>query len=498
MNFQTIPANNRVPLFYAEVDNSMANTGSNDLRVLLIGQMLSTGTATPMKPVLVSTADSGKKLFGRGSVLAIMNEKFRLQNGFIEVWAIPLNEPANGAKASGTFTFTGETSESGTIYAYIGATAVTANVQSGTTAVAVAQAVAAAINGKPDLPVTAKATESEEKGIVTIEAKNVGTIGNEIKISVNYFGYQSSEELPDGIAVEVSQMAGGTGPVDVDGLADVIKDDPYEFIAIPYPDAGVLEKMRLIMNDKTGRWSPFKQLYGHVFTSLRGTAETLSTFGKTLNDQHLTIDGFESTSPNTNFERLGAYVGQVATAISIDPARPLQSLELLGITQPKPGERFTLTEQQTLLTSGIGATTVSGNAVRITRAVTTYQKNAFDDPDTSYLDCETLFTLAYIIRRLRSIITSKYPRHKLGDDGTRYAMGQPIVTPKVIRAEIIGMYKDLESRGYVENSALFEKYLIVERPTDDPNRLDVLLPPDLINGLRIFAVLAQFRLQYNE
>ena len=36
----------------------------------------------------------------------------------------------------------------------------------------------------------------------------------------------------------------------------------------------------------------------------------------------------------------------------------------------------------------------------------------------------------------------------------------------------------------VENADLFAKYLIVERNQDDPNRLDVLLPPDLVNQLR--------------
>jgi phage tail sheath gpL-like len=39
--------------------------------------------------------------------------------------------------------------------------------------------------------------------------------------------------------------------------------------------------------------------------------------------------------------------------------------------------------------------------------------------------------------------------------------------------------------------------LIVERDSNDPNRVNVLYPPDLINQLRMFAVLAQFRLQYN-
>ena len=43
----------------------------------------------------------------------------------------------------------------------------------------------------------------------------------------------------------------------------------------------------------------------------------------------------------------------------------------------------------------------------------------------------------------------------------------------------------------------FKAHLIVERDPNNPNRVNVLYPPDLINQLRIFAVLAQFRLQYD-
>ena len=43
----------------------------------------------------------------------------------------------------------------------------------------------------------------------------------------------------------------------------------------------------------------------------------------------------------------------------------------------------------------------------------------------------------------------------------------------------------------------FKAHLICERDTNDPNRVNVLYPPDLINQLRVFAVLAQFRLQYD-
>ena len=106
--------------------------------------------------------------------------------------------------------------------------------------------------------------------------------------------------------------------------------------------------------------------------------------------------------------------------------------------------------------------------------------------------------MAYIIRRLKSVVTSKYPRCKLADDGTHYGPGQAIVTPSVIKSEIIAMYSRLETEGIVENAEAFAENLIVERNASDPNRVDVLLPPDLVNQLRIFATLVQFRLQYNE
>lgn len=67
----------------------------------------------------------------------------------------------------------------------------------------------------------------------------------------------------------------------------------------------------------------------------------------------------------------------------------------------------------------------------------------------------------------------------------------------MIRGEILAEYADMEDLGLVENARLFAKYLIVERDGTNPNRVNVLLPPDLINQLRIFALLHQFRLQYS-
>src|SRR4029077_12422361 len=117
--------------------------------------------------------------------------------------------------------------------------------------------------------------------------------------------------------------------------------------------------------------------------------------------------------------------------------------------------------------------------------------------DPSWLDVQTPATLQYLVRTLRGAILTKFPRHKLANDGTHFGAGQAIVTPKILRAELVAQYATLESLGMVENIDAFKQFLIVERDVVDPNRVNVLLPPDLVNQLRVFAALVQFRLQYS-
>ncbi|MCM1513332.1 MAG: phage tail sheath subtilisin-like domain-containing protein [Oxalobacter formigenes] len=254
---------------------------------------------------------------------------------------------------------------------------------------------------------------------------------------------------------------------------------------------------QLSMNDTSGRWSYLKQLYGHVFSARRGTLADLAAFGKTRNDQHQTIVAMEPNNPVPASDFAAAYTAREAVFIRVDPARPTQTGELNGILPARAHDRFIMQERQVLLNAGLATATVSAGGVPlIERAITTYRVNAYGEPDVSYLDSETLFTLATITRRLRSLITSKYGRHKLADDGTKFGAGQAIVTPAIIRSELIAEYDRMERAGLVENADLFAEYLTVERSAGNPNRLDVLFPPDLINQLRILGLLNQFRLQY--
>jgi phage tail sheath gpL-like len=185
-------------------------------------------------------------------------------------------------------------------------------------------------------------------------------------------------------------------------------------------------------------------------------------------------------------------------ALINDPARPLQTLTLNMIKLAPLHDRFDITELNSLATNGL-ATQKAGadNQPMISRETTTYQLDLYGFSDTAYELVTTLATLARLIRNQRQAITTKFPRCKLADDGTRFGPGQAIVTPGIIKAELLAEYAVDMWNGLVENIAAFAAHLLVERDPNDPNRVNVLYPPDLINQLRVFAVLAQFRLQYD-
>jgi phage tail sheath gpL-like len=204
------------------------------------------------------------------------------------------------------------------------------------------------------------------------------------------------------------------------------------------------------------------------------------------------------TSPSPVFDWVSAYVAKAQRALINDPARPLQTLTLNTVKLAPLQDRFDTIELNSLAENGMATQKAgSDNQPMISRETTTYQLNLYGYTDDAYELVTTLATLARLIRNQRQAITSKFPRVKLADDGTRFGPGQAIVTPGIIKGELIAEYVQDMWNGLVENLTAFKANLLVERDPNDPNRVNVLYGPDLINQLRVFAVLAQFRLQYD-
>lgn len=486
ISFNQVPASLRVPGVYSEIDNSRAVTGPQIIayKRLLFGQKLSAGTATANQLVRVTSAAQAKTLAGAGSMLAGMSEAAFAQDEFTETWMMPVADNGSGVQATGTITVTGPATAAGTISLYVAGRLVEVAVASGDAQNDIAAAIEAAIDADTDLPCTA----STSTNVVTVTARHKGTCGNEIDLRVNY---QDGQETPAGVGIAIVAMASGaTNPSLTTPIAN-LGDEWFHIWAIGWTDA---TSLTAIENELEDRFGPLREIEGHAFAAKNDTHSNLGTLGDSRNSPHLTI-------VSAAYELMPAYEKAAETAAivayyaAIDPARPIQNLPYTWCLPAKSADLFTLAERNLLLYDGIATSYVSaGGELMAERLVTTYKTNDAGGSDTSYLDVETMLTLMFIRHDWRDYVKRKYPRHKLASDGNRFGPGQAIVTPKLMKAEQVVKFREWEEIGLVENIEQFKRDQISERNVSDPNRLDNLLPPDLVNQLRVIGNQIQFRL----
>ncbi len=481
--FKQIPQAIRVPLFYAEVDNSQANSATANQRTLIIGQITASGTGSANIPTLSQGVGDAAAVGGNGSMLHLMTAAYRASDPVGEVWYLPLADDGAAVAATGSVAVTHVATANGVISLYIAGVRVQVAVTTAMTTAQIATALYTAINLTPLMPVLAA---NGTPSTVSLTALNAGAAGNDIDIRVNYGGAAAGEATPAGVTYTITAMASGaTNPVLTTGLAN---------LAAKTFDSTSLTAIKSFLNDTTGRWSWQQQLYGHMFLAYRGTYGALVTFGATQNNQHQSVLGVYDT-PTPYWIVAADYAGAAAVSLRIDPGMPLQTVALNTMLPPPLQSQFTLTQQNTLLYNGISTFNVADDGtVSLQNVVTSYLLNAYNQPDNSYLEIETLFLLMFVIRFLSSRITSKFGRFKLAANGTRFGAGSNIVTPNIIRADQINAFVELENLGMVQGSDQFAQQLIVQQNVNNPNRVDVLWPGTLIDQLRIFAILVQFRL----
>lgn len=487
ISFTNIPLGRLTPGQFIEFDASRATNGAGLSlnRVLLVGQRRGNqGAAAELTPVSITSADEAVQQFGAGSMLAQMAAAYLTADRTSPVTAIALEDPAGGTAATGTLALTGPATAAGSIKLRIGGEAVNANIRIGDSAAQIAQRVAVAINQLPNNPVVA-AIDGDNVGLT---ARHLGVCGNDIDVRLNHL---AGERLPGGVAAVITAMAGGAGEPDYSAIWPVIGDTDYRTIIF----GGFGQAIYLANVDELAeRWGEERQLEGTLYAAANGTQGELSTLGDTLNSELVSVIGAAS-SPSLPWVIAADYGAACGSNSLADPARPLQTLALPNITAPREGESFTRAERELLLASGIATFTADrAGTVRIERAVTTYKTNAAGLSDLAYLDLEAVLTLAYLRRTLRARIASKYQRFKLASDGNNFARGQNIVTPSLLRAELIALAREWEEDGLVENVDQFINDLIVERNSNDTGRIDALVPPNIVNQFRSFAASIQFRL----
>lgn len=488
-----IAANWNIPLFWANVDGSMAGVLNSLQPALLIGQRNTTpGTAVDNTPIPIASYAVAQNLFGNGSMLARMVKAFLACNTTQLLYAIAIPDPGAGVVAVGTILVASAPTQAGILTVYIAGQKVQVVVNSTDTVGNVATNLNAAINAIPDLPVTSTVTTAT----CTLTAKWKGATGNDITIIPNYLGPPGGEAFPVGLTLTVGPMAAGAGVPTFTNALSAVAAFEYDYVAMPYTDTASMASWNTEFGfGPTGRWNYTRQLYGMLMNANRDTFANLITFGLANNSPVMSTMAVETTAPSPVWEWSAAYCGTAALGFTDDPARPLQTLEFPGILGAPIATRFLQSQNNSLTNTGLAVQTIapSGNPM-ILREQTQYQLNQYAQADSAFALLTVLATLSSLLRSMKSAITTKFPRVKLVPDGTAIGPGQAAVSPVDIKAELVAEYSAAIFAGLATNMVAFKNALIVEIDSVNPNRVNVLWPPQLAGQLRIFAALAQFRL----
>jgi phage tail sheath gpL-like len=460
ISFNQIPASIRKPGKYFEFNTALAvrTLPANSQKVALIGQRLVAGSVAALAPTDVFSESEAAAAFGYGSHLHLMVRAAIQANPYLSITCVALDDAA-GVAATGTVVVAGPATSSGALSLMVGDQTVAVAVSSGDVSTAIATALAAAVTARPDLPVSASVAAST----VTLTAKNKGTLGNTIKVS--------SAVTATGVTAPVTAMASGTiDPTLATALATIYAAG-HTIVVPAYNDATSLTALRTHLDSVS---SPLEQRGAiGVFAHL-GTLATATTLAGSINSGRITglflPAGYENV-----WEVAAAYAAVIAS--EEDPARPLNTLGLTGVLPNPLANRSSRTEQESCLANGVTPTEIGpGNVVQIVRAITTYTLNAQGVADISLLDLTTIRTLDYVRKACRERIALRFPRSKLSSR-----------TPAIVRSELLDVLYKLEELEIVEEVALWAAALIVERDSQDPNRLDVKIPVNVVNGLHVFA-----------
>lgn len=484
VSFNEVPDNIRVPGIYIEIDPSKAFGGSPTMerRLLLVGQRLPNGKVPAGTPVrlLSQAGDQAAVAWGRGSMLHGMAKAARKANAYVDIWGIALDDNPAAAAAACTITLTGTPTANGALMLYVGGEPVSINVVAADTVASLASRLAAAINANADLPVTATAAA----GVVTVAVRWKGETGNDLDVRLGYYG----EQLPSGLTVAISAMAGGTLNPVLSSTLDAISGQQYYSIVCPYVDSISLVALEAEMVERFG---PMERLSGHVFNAKKGNHAVLTTWGSNRNSPHISTLGLHDV-PTPSWVVASIWATVVEFHGAQDPARPFRSLALRGVLPPPEKSQFGRTERNLLLYDGISTFTVDqGGQVLIETVITNYQTNSYGLPDIALLRLETKWTVDLMRYRWNVAVARDYPRHKLGDQSLP---GQAIATETTVRATLVAEAESMSRDGLLEDLASFKRDLIVKRSTANPNRMNAVMTPNLVNQFDIFAASVQFRL----
>jgi|EndMetStandDraft_5_1072996.scaffolds.fasta_scaffold26017_4 phage tail sheath gpL-like len=333
------------------------NAYPSKCRILLEGQMLDTGTAEVDELIKIPSLRDVDLLFGEGSIIAE-----GLKTGFgccpnqaMEFYALPRDDASAGGTAAAvyTITFTGPATSDGRIDLFIadGRYNTSTRIVEGDTEADIATAVADNLIAEAGLPFTV----THALGVVTLTAKNKGSVGNCIMPIYNW--HNRRDYAPMGVDAEIVQSVQGTnGPATMLDYSAILGECCYCCIGMLYAEDKWQDNMIAYIADA---WSCLKpQCFGHGYTYNYGTLGQI--MASDTNSAEVSRLAHCCTDPSAGWMKVAAYAALSCCSTVDNPEMSIQGPNfgvLACLRQPESCfQCFTFDEQQLLQATGFVVT----------------------------------------------------------------------------------------------------------------------------------------------
>lgn len=494
--FNTIPGNLVAPIITFEVNSG--GQFANDARLLLIGHKLTAGLAVADVPVPCPSTIEARLQFGAGSMLDDMVRLARLNAPAQEIWCLPV--AATGTAEIRTLTVSTVPASGGYGVIEIAGRAVAVTIAAGDSVNTVAAALNAAINAyyDPLQEASLPFTSGVGTNIVTITARHAGALMTDIDIYVP--SLDGSNAFTGRIAQATTTP--GAGSPDLSAGLAALGDDAFDWIVSPFSDGTNVGRYKTLLSDISGRWAWNRQIYGHVFYPFTDTIANVTSHGIAQDDRHISVLPRLATAsiPEPAWQWAAGIAARIvpwlADGANGNVSRNQTGLQVIGLKPPRDRSKWLdYPTRDAFLRSGISTWKAdTAGRVLVDKVITT-QRTTLGVTDTTFRDIQKIGQLVYALRKFRTALTIEHGQKAVADDNPGNVGA--VSTPRDIAATFVHTYNEMVLTGVLENVTRAAEQLQVQRDADNPNRVNIYAPLDMVNPLDVIAanavIYSQFR-----
>ena len=408
--------------------------------LLIIGNMLSSGTATEKQLYQISNIRQARDLFGARSILAKQCQAALAAQSGATIYAKGYEDPSAGTQATGTITVSGTAASSGVLVLVGLGNRYEVAVAEDQSASDVASAIAASINQSPSALVTASASGA----VVTLTASHSLAMLNGYSLV-----FVPQETSATGISLAMADLSGGAGAVDYSletPLSDLENVAVTQIALAESPQALVdyLEtQLESRYSENDGRdgliyYGNYRSLYSTLLAQLNALNSihrvVLDVFPKELTAWEVAADAAAVSATNAIALRSNADSQSALAISSAADYRSRDERNTLGLAGASVlfSENGIALRYQTLLT----LLKIDSDGERLSRpySVTQFQ------------------TLGYMRWRFITSFNSRFGGRKLVQSLEKVGADVLATSPAQLRGAAASLLRDFEMRGLLDNA----------------------------------------------